>query len=146
MYFLLKCFLHFFFWVLSPFSLGISCSVYCVSIFLSYFMYFCLFMSSSTKISGTLLMVQWLKLHAPNAGALGLIPNQRTRSCMPQLTLGTAKIKQKFLSSLFSYFFSSVHFILRPSAEVFTLSIMFFISKISTWLFFHNSLFFCFLW
>ena len=30
-------------------------------------------------------MVQWLKLHAPNAGATGSIPGQGTRSCMPQL-------------------------------------------------------------
>ena len=32
--------------------------------------------------SGTSLVVQWLRLHAPNAGGLGLIPGQVTRSCM----------------------------------------------------------------
>ena len=36
-------------------------------------------------------MVQWLRLQAPNAGGLGLIPGQRTRSRMPQPRLGTAK-------------------------------------------------------
>ena len=29
---------------------------------------------------GTSLVVQWLRLHAPNAGGLGLIPGQGTRS------------------------------------------------------------------
>ena len=32
--------------------------------------------------SGTSLVVQWLRLHAPNAGGLGLIPGQGTTSCM----------------------------------------------------------------
>ena len=30
-------------------------------------------------------MVQWLRLHAPNAGGLSLIPGQGNRSHMPQL-------------------------------------------------------------
>ncbi|TEA28840.1 hypothetical protein DBR06_SOUSAS4010053, partial [Sousa chinensis] len=30
------------------------------------------------------LMVQWVKLHAPNAGSPGLIPGWGTRSYMPQ--------------------------------------------------------------
>ena len=30
---------------------------------------------------GTSLVVQWVRLHAPNAGGPGLIPGQRTRSC-----------------------------------------------------------------
>ena len=33
----------------------------------------------------TSLVVKWLSLHAPNAGGLGSIPGQRTRSNMPQL-------------------------------------------------------------
>ena len=33
----------------------------------------------------TSLVVQWLRLHTPSAGGLGLIPGQGTRSCMPQL-------------------------------------------------------------
>ena len=32
-------------------------------------------------------MVQWLRLHAPNAGALGSILGQGTRSHMPQVTV-----------------------------------------------------------
>ena len=34
---------------------------------------------------GTSLVVQWLRLHAPNAGGPGSIPGQGTRSHMPQL-------------------------------------------------------------
>ena len=37
------------------------------------------------KKSGTSLVVQWLRLRAPNAGGLGSIPGQGTRSRMPQL-------------------------------------------------------------
>ena len=33
----------------------------------------------------TFLVVQWLRLCTPNAGGLGLIPGQRTRSHMLQL-------------------------------------------------------------
>ena len=36
-------------------------------------------------ISGTSLVVQWLRLHAPNAGGQGSIPGQGTRAHMPQL-------------------------------------------------------------
>ena len=34
---------------------------------------------------GTFLVVQWLRLHAPNAGGLHLILGQGTRACRPQL-------------------------------------------------------------
>ena len=34
---------------------------------------------------GTSLGVQWLRLHTPNAGGLGLIPGEGTRFHMPQL-------------------------------------------------------------
>ena len=34
---------------------------------------------------GTSLVVQWLRLHTPNAGSLGSIPGQGTRFHMPQL-------------------------------------------------------------
>ena len=39
-------------------------------------------MSSSKIYSGlqTSLMVQWLRLHAPNAGGIGLIPGQGTKT------------------------------------------------------------------
>ena len=36
---------------------------------------------------GTSLEVQWLRISAPNAGDLGSIPDQGTRSHMPQLTV-----------------------------------------------------------
>ena len=36
-------------------------------------------------MSGTSLVVQWLRLHTPNAGGPGSIPGQGTRSHMPQL-------------------------------------------------------------
>ena len=35
---------------------------------------------------GTSLVAQWLRLHAPNAGGLGLTPSQRTRSHMHATT------------------------------------------------------------
>ena len=40
---------------------------------------------SKLGLGGTSLMVQWLRLCAPNAGALGSIPGQGVRSHMPQL-------------------------------------------------------------
>ena len=43
------------------------------------------------RVIGILLLVQWLRLQAPNAGGLGSIPSQGTRSHMPQLRLKTAK-------------------------------------------------------
>ena len=36
---------------------------------------------------GTYLVVQWLRLCTPNAGGLGWIPGQRTRSRMPPLKM-----------------------------------------------------------
>ena len=36
------------------------------------------------RISGSSLVVQWLRLHAPNAMGLGSIPGQGTRSDMQQ--------------------------------------------------------------
>ena len=49
--------------------------------------------------SGTFLVVQWLRLHASNAGVLGSVPGQGTRSHMLQLRLST----KKFLFFLKSY-------------------------------------------
>ena len=37
---------------------------------------------------GTSLVVQWLRLHDPNAGGLGSIPGQETRAHMPQPRAG----------------------------------------------------------
>ncbi|TEA30370.1 hypothetical protein DBR06_SOUSAS27510010, partial [Sousa chinensis] len=39
------------------------------------------------------LVVQWLRLHAPNSEGTGLIPGQGTRSCMPQLKILHAATK-----------------------------------------------------
>ena len=36
--------------------------------------------------SGTSLVVQWVKIHAPNAGGSGSIPDRGTRSCMHAAT------------------------------------------------------------
>ena len=38
-------------------------------------------------------VVQWLRLHAPNAAGLGLIPGQGTRSCMLQLRVHMPQLK-----------------------------------------------------
>ena len=40
---------------------------------------------------GTSLVVQWLGLHAPNAGGLTSIPDQETRSYMLQLKPSTVR-------------------------------------------------------
>ena len=40
------------------------------------------------------LVVQWLSLHAPNAGGLGLSPGQGTRSHMPQLKIWCNRINR----------------------------------------------------
>ena len=44
-----------------------------------------------SKTEGTSLVVQWLRFCAPNAGGLGLIPGQETKSCMLQRRPSTAK-------------------------------------------------------
>ena len=50
-------------------------------------------MAGIKKTTGTSLVVQWLRLHVPNAGALGSIPGQGTRSHMPQLMIPHAATK-----------------------------------------------------
>ena len=45
------------------------------------------------KKGGTSLVVQWLRLCAPNAGGLGSIPGQGTRSCRSQLKILHATTK-----------------------------------------------------
>ena len=39
------------------------------------------------SITGTSLVVQWLRRHTPSAGGTGLIPGQGTKSLMPQLKM-----------------------------------------------------------
>ena len=43
------------------------------------------------SFQGTSLVVQWLRLHVPNAGGLGSIPGQGTRTHMSQPRSSTAK-------------------------------------------------------
>ena len=50
---------------------------------------------SQKGLPGTSLVGQWLRLHAPSAGAPGSIPGQGTKSCMLQLRPGTAKKKKE---------------------------------------------------
>ena len=45
------------------------------------------------KREGTALVIQWLRLHAPNAEGPGSIPGQGTRSHMPQLKIPHATTK-----------------------------------------------------
>ena len=45
------------------------------------------------KKTGTSLVVQWLRLCAPNAGGPGSIPGQGTRSHMPQLRVRMPQLK-----------------------------------------------------
>ena len=47
------------------------------------------------EIRGTLLVLQWLRLQAPNTGGPGSIPGQGTRSHMPQLKILHAAMKIK---------------------------------------------------
>ena len=54
-------------------------------------------------MTGTSLVVQWLKLHSHNAGDLGLIPGQGTRSHMPQLKILHATTKTQH-SQINKYF------------------------------------------
>ena len=43
--------------------------------------------------TGTSLLVQWLRLHTPNAGGPGSIPGQGTRSHMLQLNIPYTEMK-----------------------------------------------------
>ena len=45
------------------------------------------------RISGTYLVIQWLRLHAPNAMDLGSIPGQGTRSHMQQVRVHLLQVK-----------------------------------------------------
>ena len=49
---------------------------------------------------GTSLVVQWLKLRAPDAGGLGLIPCQGTRSYMRQLRAHMLQLKRPLMLRL----------------------------------------------
>ena len=45
------------------------------------------------NMGGTSLVVQWLRLRAPNTGGPGSIPGQGTRSHMPQLRVFMPQLK-----------------------------------------------------
>ena len=45
------------------------------------------------RTAGTSLVVQWLRLNAPNVGGPGPIPGQGTRSCMLQLKAHMLQLK-----------------------------------------------------
>ena len=49
--------------------------------------------SDQIEILGTSLVVQWLRLRAPNAGGLGSIPGQGTRSHTLQLKVRMPQLK-----------------------------------------------------
>ena len=50
-------------------------------------------------MTGTSLVVQWLRLHTPNIRDLGLTPGHGTRSPMPQLKIWHAATKIKDLNA-----------------------------------------------
>ena len=62
-----------------------------INIHLSSLQFFFFFLKTVT--TGTSLVVQWLRLHAPNAGRPGSIPGQGTRSHMLQLRVCVPQIK-----------------------------------------------------
>ena len=49
------------------------------------------------KMASTSLVVQWLRLHTPNARALSLVPGQGTRPHMPQLKIQHSQINKHIL-------------------------------------------------
>ena len=55
--------------------------------------------------TGTSLVVQWLRFHTPNAGSLGSIPGQGTRSHMPPLRGLHASAKDLAQQNKEKYFF-----------------------------------------
>ena len=53
-------------------------------------------MARGIKITGTSLVVQWLRLHAPKAGGPASIPGQGTRSHMPHATENSRAATKRF--------------------------------------------------
>ena len=56
-----------------------------------------LFFPNHWKAQGSSLEVQWVRLHAPNAGGPGLIPGRGTMSHMPQLRSLNATTKRSYV-------------------------------------------------
>ena len=63
-------------------------------------------------ILGTSLVVQWLRLRAPNAGGPGSIPGQGTRSRMLQRRSQVLQLKTRlrFTGVLFLFYFFKIFF------------------------------------
>ena len=57
------------------------------------FIHFSHGVAKKTQGCGTSVVVQWIRLHAPNAGALGSIPGQGTRSHVQQLRVYMPQLK-----------------------------------------------------
>ena len=51
----------------------------------------CTYILKKIGVKGASLVVHWLKLHTPNAGGLGSIAGEETRSHIPHLKLSAAK-------------------------------------------------------
>ena len=61
--------------------------------------------AAATKIR-TFLAARWLGLYTPEASGPGLVSSQGTRSCMPQLWPGAAKLKKKKHKKIKKYMIS----------------------------------------
>ena len=59
-------------------------------------------------VLGTSLVVQWLGLHAPNAGGPGSSPGQGTGSCTPKLKISHAATKTR-RSQIINFFLSGLN-------------------------------------
>ena len=71
-----------------------SFMVMCVDFyFTSFKIFFIVCVSLIKPWKGTSLLVQWLRFCTPDAGGLGSIPGQGTRSYMPQLKISHATTK-----------------------------------------------------
>ena len=57
---------------------------------------------------GTSLMIQWLRLYSPNAGGLGPLTCQGTRSCLPQLKIPVSSVQSLSRVQLFSTLWTAV--------------------------------------
>jgi len=54
-------------------------------------------------------MIQWLRLYSPNAGGLGPLTCQGTRSCLPQLKIPVSSVQSLSRVQLFATLWTAVH-------------------------------------
>ena len=80
-----------------PLTLSFPCVLRLWHFFPALFKFYFFFNLQTLKNTewGTSLVVQWWRLHAPNAGGLGLIPGQGTGSREPQLKILRAATKTR---------------------------------------------------